>query len=338
MKNTIQMVRCPALGSFVAGLALAALTSVGTSQAQTASFPSKPLNLVSPFSAGGTSDAVARTAGRVLEKELGQPVLVLNRPGAGGTIGVGSILTAPVDGYSVVMGGLGSVVFPAAVYKSRLKYDPARDLTPLGVLGVAPTVILARAGLPVQTLKDLVAYAKARPGQVSYGSAGVGGTLHLAGVLFEREAGIQLNHAPYKGGAPAMSDLAGGSVDLAFADLTLAMPFLKSGRVRALAIASGSRLSALPEVPTTTEAGYPGVKIDTWYALFAPTAAPAATIERWRAALDKARNDPVMVSALTAQSIVPVQTPLPQFKAQLAEDFKTWLPLVSQVCASTGCD
>lgn len=315
-----------------------ALVTLGAVHAQSGTFPSKPVNLVSPFAAGGTSDAVARVAGRLLEKELGQPVLVVNKPGAGGTIGIGSILAPPVDGYSVVMGGLGSVVFPAVVYKSRLKYDPARDLAPLGVLGVAPTMILARADLPVQNLKELVAYAKSNPGKVSYGSAGVGGTLHLAGVLFEREAGLQLNHVPYKGGAPAMTDLAGGSVDLAFADLTLAMPFLKSGRVRPLAIASGSRLPTLPEVPTTGEAGYPGVKVDTWYAMFAPAAAPAAAIERWQAALVKVRNDPAMVSALGAQSIVPVPTPLPEFKAQLAKDFENWLPLISQVCAASGCD
>ncbi len=334
--NTVHMHRQRLLVCLVAGLAT--LGTAGLARAQPKAFPVKPLTLVSPFAGGGTSDAVARVAARLMEKEMGQPVVVLNRPGAGGTIGIGSILAAPVDGYSVVMGGLGSVVFPAEVYKSRLKYDPARDLTPLGVLGVAPTVILARAGLPAQNLKELVAHAKANPGKLSYASAGVGGSLHLAGVLFEREAGLQLNHVPYKGGAPAMTDLAGGTVDLAFADLTLAMPFLKSGRVRALAIASGSRLPGLPDVPTTAESGYPGVKVDTWYALFAPAAAPAGAIEHWQAALDKVRGDPAMVSALTAQSIVPATTPLPQFKAELAKDFATWLPLVRQACAASGCD
>lgn len=336
--NPVHMHRQTPAARLLAGLALAALAHWGLAQAQTRPFPVKPLTLVSPFAGGGTSDAVARVAARLLEKEMGQPVVVLNKPGAGGTIGMASILAAPVDGYSVVMGGLGSVVFPAEVYKSRLKYDPARDLTPLGILGVAPTVILARAGLPAQNLKELVAYAKAHPGQVSYASAGVGGSLHLAGVLFEREAGLKLNHVPYKGGAPAMTDLAGGSVDLAFADLTLAMPFLKSGRVRALAVASGSRLPGLPDVPTTAESGFAGVKVDTWYALFAPTTAPAVAIERWQAALDKVRDDPAMVNALSAQSIVPVSTPLPQFKAQLAKDFETWLPLVRQACAASGCD
>jgi tripartite-type tricarboxylate transporter receptor subunit TctC len=323
--------------SFVA-LALGLYGTLVTVPVAAADYPSQPINLVSPFAAGGTSDAVSRATARLLEKEVRQPVIVVNKPGAGGTIGVGSIFNGPADGYSLVMGGLGSVVFPAVVYKSQLKYDPARDLVPIGVLGVAPTIIVVRTGLPVKSLKELVALAKSRKGEISFASAGVGGTLHMAGVLFEREAGIQLNHVPYKGGAPAMTDLAGGNVDVAFADLTLARPFLASGRIRALAIASGDRLPELPDVPTTTTEGLPGVKMDTWYALFAPRSTPVPVLQHLQFALEKVRKDPAMSKSLSDQAIVPVYTTLPEFKIQLANDFNTWLPLLSRVCGGGGCN
>jgi len=339
-RTMVKSCRMRALVAYgVAGLGLLVASMLVTSSyalAQ-AAFPGRPLTLVSPFAAGGTSDTVARAAARLLEKDLGQSVVVVNRPGAGGTIGVGSVLAAPPDGHTVVLGGLGSIVFPAVLYRSTLKYDPEQDLTALGVLGVAPTLILVRADFPAQSLQELVAYANTRPGAISYGSAGVGGTLHLAGVLFEQEAGVQLNHVPYKGGAPAMVDLAGGTVDMAFADLTLAGNFLKSGRVRALAVASATRLPALDHVPTTREAGYPGVQMDTWYGLFIPAAAPAESIARWQAAVDQVQSDPNMRNALTAQFIIPANAPLPAFQEQIARDFATWIPMINDVCFAAGC-
>lgn len=314
----------------------ASLAVVLAASAQT--FPTKPVSLVSPFAAGGTSDAIARATARLLEPELGQPVLVVNRPGAGGTIGVASILATPQDGHSLVMGGLGSIVFPAVVYGSKIKYDPARDLVPIGVVGNAPTVIAVRASLPAKDLKELVALARARPGSLSYASAGTGGTLHVAGVLLEREAGITLNHVPYKGGAPAVADLMGGTVDIALADLTLLKPALDSGRVRAIAIASGARLSALPGVQTTAEAGLPGVRMDTWYAMFAPAGAPAPMIERLRSALDKVKADPELAKVLLAQGVMPLATPAARFAQALPGEYETWLPLLHRICAKSGCD
>jgi tripartite-type tricarboxylate transporter receptor subunit TctC len=264
--------------------------------------------------------------------------MVVNRPGAGGTLGIASTLSAPADGYTLVMGGLGSVVFPAVVYKGRIKYDPARDLTPIGVVGSAPTLIVARAGLPAKTLPELVNLARSHPGKLSFASAGTGGTLHVAGVLLEREAGISLNHVPYKGGAPAMTDLAGGNVDIALADLTLAQPFLQGDKVRPLAVASAQRAPTLPDVPTTAEVGLRNVRMDTWYGVFAPAGVPAAVLERLQASVERARATPAFVQALQAQGITPVTTPNTEFRSALKRDFDTWLPLLSRICSNAGCD
>jgi len=236
------------------------------------------------------------------------------------------------------MGGLGSVVFPAELYRARIKYDPPRDLLPVGVVGMAPTVIAVRAELPARNLAELVALAKAAPKRYAYASAGTGGTLHVAGVLLEREAGIQLNHVPYRGGAPAVTDLMAGNVDIALADMTLLKPALDSGRARAIAVASGERLAALPGVPTTAEAGFPGVRMDTWYALFAPAATPAAVVDRLRGALERAKARTELASVLQSQSILPLTTSAQRFEEQLKRDYELWLPLLKKICSESSCD
>lgn len=301
-------------------------------------YPSSPITIVSPFAAGGTSDVVARAAGRLMEQDLGQPVLVVNRAGAGGTLGIGSVVSSTADGYTLVMGGLGSVVFPSVVYKGRIKYDASRDLIPVGAVGSAPTVIAVRASLPVNSIQELVAAAKAKPNGLSFASAGVGGTLHVAGVLFEREAGVSLNHIPYRGGAPAMTDLAGGNVDVAFADLTLVKPMLTSGRIRVLAIASGERSLMLPDVPTTAEVGLPGVHLDTWYGLFVPNGTPPVIVNRLRSALDKIKSNPALSNTLSAQGLVSLKGSAASFEAQLKKDFEVWPPLLSRICAQSSCE
>lgn len=317
----------------LAGAALVLCSLTATAQ----TYPSNPVTIVSPFAAGGTSDVVARAAARLMEADLGQPVVVVNRTGAGGTIGIGSVATATADGHTLVMGGLGSVVFPSVVYKGRIKYDASRDLIPLGAIGSAPTVIAVRSTLPVKSLAELVSAAKSQPNKLTFGSAGVGGTLHVAGVLFEREAGVSLNHIPYKGGAPAMTDLAGGAVDIAFADLTLVKPLLSSGRIRVLAIASAERSPMLPDVPTTAEVGLSGVRLDTWYALFAPAGTPTAVVNRLRSSIDKIKSSDALGSTLSAQGLVPLKTSAAAFEGQLKKDFEVWPPLLTQICTQNAC-
>lgn len=316
----------------------AVLFTLSTTDSIAQTYPTKPITIVSPFAAGGTSDVVARALARELEQDLGQPVLVVNRPGAGGTVGIGSVASAPADGHTLVMGGLGSIVFPSVLYKGKIKYDPSRDLVPVGAVGYAPTVIAVRSTLAANGLQDLIAAAKAQPNKLSFSSAGVGGTLHVAGVLLEREAGVSLNHVPYKGGAPAMTDLAGGTVDIALADLTLVKPLLSGGRIRVLAIASAERSPMLPGVPTTSEVGLPGVRLDTWYALFAPTGTPTAVITRLRASIEKLQANADFGKTLTAQGLVPMRSKAAAFEEQLSKDFETWTPLLTRICSQTSCE
>lgn len=314
------------------------LAALGTATAMAQTYPAKPITIVSPFAAGGTSDVVARAVARELEQDLGQPVLVVNRAGAGGTLGIGSVASAPADGYTLVMGGLGSIVFPAVLYKGKIKYDAGRDLAPIGAVGYAPTVIAARASMPGNSLQEVIASAKTQPNKLSFGSAGVGGTLHVAGVLLEQEAGISLNHVPYKGGAPAMTDLAAGNVDLALADLTLVRPLLATGRIRVLAIASTERSTMLPGVPTTSELGLPGVRLDTWYALFTPAGTPSAVTGRLRVAIEKLQANAAFGNMLAAQGLVPMRSKAAAFEEQLKKDFETWPPLLTRICSQTSCD
>ncbi len=315
-------------------IAFATAPSVASAQA----FPSKPLTMVSPFAAGGTSDVVSRAVAKLMEADLGQPMVVMNRTGAGGTVGIGSVATGPADGYSMVMGGLGSVVFPTVIYKGKIKYEAAKDLVPLGAVGLAPTVIAVRANLPARNLAELIALAKKEPGKLSFGSAGVGGTLHMAGVLLEAEAGINLNHIPYKGGAPALLDLAAGNVDIALADLTLVKPMIGSDRIRVIAIASGERSPLLPQVPTTTEQGYPKLQVDTWYAPFVPAATPAPVLARLRASVNAIKANPELATTLASQGIVPFKANLDAFEKALKRDYDVWVPLLTRVCGQTSCE
>ncbi len=320
------------------GMLVVTVISWPVISAHAQSYPSKPITIVSPFAAGGTSDVVARSLARVLEQDLGQAVIVVNRAGAGGTLGIGSVAAASADGYTLVMGGLGSIVFPSVVYHGKIKYDASKDLVPLGAVGYAPTVIAMNSSFAAAGLKDIIAAAKASPNKIAFASAGIGGTLHVAGVLLEREAGIALNHIPYKGGAPAMTDLIGGSVDLALADLTLLKPFINGGRIRALAIASAERSSMLPDVPTTAELGLPKVRLDTWYALFAPKGTPSAVITNLRSALEKVKANPNFAATLSSQGLVAMKGNAEAFEEQLKRDFETWPPLLTRICAQNACN
>ena len=318
--------------SVLAGVAcFAAVASVTPSPAVAQAYPTKPITLIAPFAAGGTSDTVSRAIGKQMADRLGQPVIVANRTGAGGTIGLSAAAKSAPDGYTIVMGGLGSVVFAAGVYP-KLNYDPQADLVPIAAVATVPTVIAVRPTLEVSSLAELIALAKRKPDGLKYGSAGVGGTLHIAGELFERETGTRLVHVPYRGGAPAMTDLLGGQIDLVFADVTLVRPYLESGKVRAIAVASETRSPFLPSVPTTKESGSPNVAMDTWYGLFAPAGTPAPIMQRLREAVAAAMTAPETAAALKTQGLTQWQIPPAEFAKQLQRDFEKWVPLVKEVC------
>ncbi|WP_416820575.1 Bug family tripartite tricarboxylate transporter substrate binding protein [Delftia tsuruhatensis] len=285
-------------------LGAAALGLVLPAAAQ-GSFPSKPLKLVVGYPAGGSVDLAARVVGDGLAARLRGTVVVDNVGGAAGAIAAQRVASAPADGYTLLVGASNELVATRIVNPAQ-RYDGRRDFTPLGLVATSPLILAARPGLGVKTLADLLELAKRQPGKLSYGSSGVGSTLHFAGELLNQRAGISIAHVPYRGVAPLTSDLAGGSLDLAVLSPTAAQPFLQSGRIVPLAVTSAQRLSALPQVPAMAElAPLRGYELVGWFALMAPRALPADTAQRITAALQEALAEPAVRKRLEDAGMVP---------------------------------
>jgi tripartite-type tricarboxylate transporter receptor subunit TctC len=252
--------------------ALTATAFAGPLSAQ--SFPAKPLRLVVPFPAGGPTDIVARPLAQMLGDALGQQVVVDNRGGAGGSIGADAVAKSPADGYALLMGTVGTHAINPALYK-KLPYDATKDFTALGLIALAPVAVVVHPGTPYNTVADLIAAAKREPGRIHFGSAGNGTPGHLTGEMFAKAAGIELKHVPYKGSAPAVTDLLGGQIPLMFDPVQSVLQHIRGGKLRALAVSSSARAAVLPQVPTVNEAGLPGFEATAWWALFAPAGLPA---------------------------------------------------------------
>jgi tripartite-type tricarboxylate transporter receptor subunit TctC len=240
-------------------------------------YPSKPIRLVIPFPPGGSNDVVGRMIAVQLSTQLQTPVVVENVGGAGGLIGTDMVAKAAPDGYSLVLVSV-AFAFNPAIYK--LPYDPATAFTPVAVLGAGPVVVAVNPKLPAETLKELIALAKSKPGSLNYASAGVGSFQHLAGELFKRQAGVDIVHVPFKGGGPAMMDVIAGNTQVAIGSLAQMVPQIKAGRLRALGVGSPARIGALPDVPTISEAGVPGYDATNWWGIMAPAGTPRPVIER----------------------------------------------------------
>lgn len=267
-------------------LLLAVLASCGLSPLAYAQsdYPNKPVTLLVPYPAGGANDAVARLVGLKMGENLKQPVIVDNRPGAGTTIGTATAAKAAPDGYTLVLGSLASHAVSPHLY-AKPGYDAIADFSPVGVIGVVPMVLIVAKDSPYNDLGSLVEAARRQPNTLNYGSAGNGSPLHLAAELFKQNAHIQVSHVPYKGGNAHTMDLMGGRLDMILDTLTSAIPLIKGGKVRALAVASSTRLSELPGVPTFSEAGYPGFEVNAWYALYAPAKTSKEVIARLNSSL-----------------------------------------------------
>jgi tripartite-type tricarboxylate transporter receptor subunit TctC len=262
------------LKTLALGAALVAAPQLVLAQA----WPSKPIRLVVPFAAGGPADIQARWIGNKLSATLGQPVVIDNRGGAGGMLGAQAVVAAPADGYTLLFASVGAIsISPYLVEKPA--YNP-KDLAPVVRVATAASVLVTGTNSRYKTFADLVTYAKANPGKTSFASAGPGTTLHLGGEMLAREAGLQMVHVPYKGASPAITDVIGGQVDVLFADAPVVLPFIKGDKLRALAIGAPARLTSLPEVQTTTEAGYKGIQVYTWYGLLASNKVPADIVAR----------------------------------------------------------
>ena len=283
--------------------ALAALSAAALAPLplHAADWPAKPVTLVVPFAAGGTTDIIGRAIAQKLGEALGQQVLVDNRAGAGGTLGAASVAKAAPDGYTFLLATVAHTMAPG-IYKT-LPYDFMKELDPIGLVALTPNVLIVNPALPVKTVAELVAYIKANPGKVNYGSAGKGSTEHLSGELFRAMTGTDILHIPYKGGAPMMTDLMAGQIQMAIETSPSAAPHVRSGKVRALAVTTLRRSSAYPGVPTLDEAGVKGYDVTTWYAVVAPRGTPPAIEKRMAAELAKVLKLPDLEKRFEEQGV-----------------------------------
>jgi tripartite-type tricarboxylate transporter receptor subunit TctC len=257
-----------------------------------------------PFAAGGTTDVLARVIGNKLGPALGTTVVVDNKPGAGGNIGSDFVAKAALDGYTILGGTISSHAINVSLYPS-IPYDPIKSFQPVTLIGTLPNVLVVNASSPYQTLKDVIGAAKAKPGALTFGSSGNGTSQHLSGELFQSMTGAKMLHIPYKGSAPSMQALLGQQVDLVFENILAAVPLIQSGKVRALAVTSGTRASSLPDVPTLSEAGLPGYEIVSWQAVFAPAGTPQPVVQRLATEIGKIINDPEVKSRLAGLGVEP---------------------------------
>ena len=259
-------------------LSLAALAVATCAPAVAQDFPARPVHLVVPFAPGGAPDVVARTIGQRLGERLGQSVVIENKLGAGGNIAYESVARAPADGHTLVFATTG-IATNMSLFK-KLKYDTLKDFAPVTLVASGPHVLVTNPSVPATNVRELVAYAKQRPRQLSYGSSGNGTVLHLAGELFNIKAGVELLHVPYRGASLAQNDLVGGTLHMMFSDVASALPYIKANSLRPIAVTGSRRLASLPDVPTIAESGVPGYDIEAWFGILAPAGTPAPVVNR----------------------------------------------------------
>ena len=309
--------KAPLVVSLMACLTCAVAPALGQAQA----YPSKPVHMIVPFPPGGPTDIFGRVLGQKMGQELGQPVVIDNRAGAGGTIGAEAAAKAAADGYTIFFGTSGTHGSAPALYP-RLGYDPVKSFSAISLLINAPILIVTNNQVRAGSLKELIDYAKANPGKLSYGSGNLAG--NIVGEMFKINAGIDMVHVPYKGAAPAVTDLVADRVQMMFDLHTTFQPFLASSKARPLAVTAQKRLAKLPEIPTSAEAGLPGFEFSVWFALFAPRGLPADIQQRLNAEVQKALATREVKEAFAAQGMEPVGSTTDQLVALMAEDIPKW--------------
>jgi tripartite-type tricarboxylate transporter receptor subunit TctC len=285
-----------------ASVSLVAALVGGTAFAQQP-FPTHPIRFVVPYLAGGTTDLVARVVGERMTQTLGQPVVIENRGGAGGNIGMNVVAHAAPDGYTIGFGAISTNALNPHIYKD-VGFDPRKDFTAIGMLGYSTIVMEVGAQQPIKDVRELIVYAKAHPG-LGYGTAGVGTSMNLAGVLFSQATDTKLQHVPYRGSAPGINDMMGGTLPMMFDNLPASLSLIQSGKLRALAVTGSQRNPSLPDVPTLAEAGYPQTTVEPWFGVYAPAGVPAAIVQKLNAALVDALSRPDVKDKLTAAGFTP---------------------------------
>lgn len=298
---------------------LAWIFLLASAHVSAASYPDHPIRLIVPFAAGGGNDTVARLVSQGLAAELGQPVVVDNRPGAGGVVGAEVAARAPADGYTLFLGGVGSHAINPNLHE-HLPYDPIKDFAPISLIASAPLILVVHPSVPAHSVQELIALAKAQPGRLNYASNGNGSSSHLAAVMFASLTGVDMVHVPYKGLAPALTDLLSGQVQLMFSSVVAILPHVKAGKLRALAVSSKERLSLLPDLPTVAEAGVPGYQSSSWYGILAPAGTSPAVVTQLNAALVKVIAQPEVRAALAKEGADPVGNSPAAFGAFIAAE------------------
>jgi tripartite-type tricarboxylate transporter receptor subunit TctC len=307
-------------------LPLLCLAQAANAQPQAASYPSKPIRIIVPYVAGGPSDLFARAVGQLLTEAWGQPIIIDNRPGASGNVGIAAAARAPADGYTLTTSTIAFAVSPAM--DSKLGYDPIKDLAPISLLATINNLLVVHPALPVKSVKELITFAAARPAQVTFASGGAGGAQHLAGELFASMATLKLTHIPYKGSAPGLVALIGGETMIGFTDMLITLPHVKSGKLRALAVTGSQRSGLVPELPTIAESGLPGYSVTAWFGLLAPAATPADIVARISAEIQKGFWTAQTKERFTAMGADPVGNTPEQFATFLKTEMAKWANLV----------
>ena len=318
------------LAACLAAVVAFVLSIVAAPSAQADDYPVRPVTLIVPYTPGGSTEILARIVGQKLEQRLGKPVIVENKPGAGTVIGSTAVAQSTPDGYTLLMATPTPMAINVTVHK-RLPYDPAADFVPLGMVASAPFFLVVNPELPVNSVKELIAYAKANPGKLSYGSGGVGAPHHLYMELFKSMTGTQMAHVPYKGSLPALDDVVGGHIQLMFCDIPPAAGMVAAGKVRALGVSTRERIAAYPDIPTVAEAGVPGFDVAGWFMIVAPAKTPRAIVDKLHDELLNVMASPDVKERIVKLSLVPLPTPtVADMQSFIKTEIVRWGKIVQQ--------
>jgi len=307
--------------------AIAALLAVFAQNAFAQAYPTHSIRLVVPFPAGGTTDILARAAAQKLSESLGQAVVVDNRPGAAGNIGADLVAKSAPDGYTLLMGTVGTHAINPSLY-AKMPYDHVKDFVPVVLVAGVPNVLAVYPAFPVNSVAELIALAKSKPGTINFASSGSGTSIHMSGELFKAMAGVDMTHIPYKGSSPALTDLMGGQVQIMFDNLPSALPLIKAGKLRAIAVTSLKRAPALPDVPTISESGLPGFEASSWFGVLAPAGTPSPIVAKINADVNKWLQSPEAREQLLAQGANAAGGTPEQFAAHIRAETEKWAKVV----------
>ncbi|HEY1396542.1 tripartite tricarboxylate transporter substrate binding protein [Roseateles sp.] len=321
------MIRRSLIASGVAGAAALAATLLPVAAfAQT--YPDRPVRLIVPYAPGGSADIVARLISDEWGKALGKPLVVENKAGAGGNVGVAEVAKAAGDGYTIGLQTVSLAINPALTPK--MPYDTLKDLAPIGMVASSQHVLVVNEQVPAKTVKELIALARSRPGKLSYASAGTGSTFHMSAELFKAVAGVSIVHIPYRGGGPALSDTIGGQVEMSFPVLSAAQGHVQSGKLRALGVTGPKRSPLMPDVPTIAEAGVPGYSFETWFMVFAPAATPRPVIDKLNATLHAVLSAQAVKDRMAKEGFEATPSTAAQARARLEKELPQWAKLVKE--------